>query len=401
MNLLRCKKGELREKVLEWCARLLYESRGRSKMQIDRMSNGTHGCFVNFGGVMLRLSEPFLDPMNSKLMRLDPDYIMKGRLSFDDETKLALLDEKKARWVDERNDSRIENFRNMRANVATGGDEIAGASTSSPSASKSDSGFHFICECFFMTAQALHLGPLRAISEYMELLKDWQRRQGQLESLEQAAEGNANGAAARQLAQLQAAVSEMEELRFCYETALADPSLLEKVLRFYKMQAVWLLKIANDNGDVSAPQTQYRLPLPQVPHPIFTQIPEFFIDDIAEFIIFVERMPTRTHQLMDALQLEELFTFTISFMGSPTYVNNPYVRAKLVEVLRMWTPVDSRRNGATPFTQLFEMHDLAVNHLSPSLLKLYVDIEFTGSHTQVGLFPTIPRPLYHCITLCV
>lgn len=34
-------------------------------------------------------------------------------------------------------------------------------------------------------------------------------------------------------------------------------------------------------------------------------------------------------------------------------------------------------------TTLFEGHHLALQYLVPNLLKLYVDIEFTGSHTQV------------------
>lgn len=34
---------------------------------------------------------------------------------------------------------------------------------------------------------------------------------------------------------------------------------------------------------------------------------------------------------------------------------------------------------------LFEGHHLALEYLVPNLLKLHVDIEFTGSHTQVIL----------------
>jgi hypothetical protein len=40
----------------------------------------------------------------------------------------------------------------------------------------------------------------------------------------------------------------------------------------------------------------------------------------------------------------------------------------------------SMRNS---MTSLFEGHQLALQYLVPNLLKLYVDIEFTGSHTQV------------------
>jgi hypothetical protein len=41
---------------------------------------------------------------------------------------------------------------------------------------------------------------------------------------------------------------------------------------------------------------------------------------------------------------------------------------------------------ASNMASLFEEHHLALQYLVPNLLKLYVDIEFTGSHTQVFLF---------------
>jgi ubiquitin conjugation factor E4 B len=41
-----------------------------------------------------------------------------------------------------------------------------------------------------------------------------------------------------------------------------------------------------------------------------------------------------------------------------------------------------RRSGLTSTALLFEGHQLCLDYLVPNLLKLYVDIEFTGSHTQ-------------------
>ena len=380
LNLLRSRKGELREKVLVWCAKVLRESRGRSKMQIDIMSAGTHGCFINFAGVMLRLSEPFLDPMNSKMSRLNPNYIIRGRVDFSSETKLVLLDETEARWVDGRNESRIENFRNMQANMPSAGAPSDEAASPSGSTS-SNTDFHFICECFFMTVEALHLGPIRAMRESTEIVQSLHRVQDRLSDLENGG-ANADPRAARHIAQLQVKVSELEESRLCYETALADPILVEKIMRFYKMLAAWLLQLANANGDVVTSQGKYSLPLPESPPAIFTEIPEHFVENISDFFIYVARMAPQAMRsvMLDSAQLEELFTFIITFMGSPAYVRNPYVRAKLVDVLRMW--MSEMNYIMSPMRQLFDMHELAQKHLTVSLLKLYVDMEFTGSHTQ-------------------
>lgn len=107
--------------------------------------------------------------------------------------------------------------------------------------------------------------------------------------------------------------------------------------------------------------------------------------------------------------------FIIMFMASPEYVRNPYLRAKMVEVLNCWMP--RRRlllslsrlihvlltplsfpfmlsflsivspafcSGSSATASLFEGHQLSLQYLVKNLLKLYVDIEFTGSHTQVS-----------------
>lgn len=41
-------------------------------------------------------------------------------------------------------------------------------------------------------------------------------------------------------------------------------------------------------------------------------------------------------------------------------------------------------SGLSTTASLFEGHQLSLEYLVRNLLKLYVDIEFTGSHTQVG-----------------
>ncbi|KDO72689.1 hypothetical protein CISIN_1g001583mg [Citrus sinensis] len=77
---------------------------------------------------------------------------------------------------------------------------------------------------------------------------------------------------------------------------------------------------------------------------------------------------------------DDFMNFIIMFMASPKYIRNPYLRSKMVEVLNCWMP---RRSGSSSATAtLFEGHQMSLEYLVRNLLKLYVDIEFTGSHTQ-------------------
>ncbi|KAI3791661.1 hypothetical protein L2E82_05521 [Cichorium intybus] len=92
--------------------------------------------------------------------------------------------------------------------------------------------------------------------------------------------------------------------------------------------------------------------------------------------IFASRIP----RALDGVKLDDFMNFIIMFMASPEYIRNPYLRAKMVEVFNCWMP---RRSGSSTVTStLFEGHQLSVQYLVKNLLKLYVDIEFTGSHTQ-------------------
>ena len=52
----------------------------------------------------------------------------------------------------------------------------------------------------------------------------------------------------------------------------------------------------------------------------------------------------------------------------------------------MCASVPTLCSGSSATTTLFEGHQLALDYLVRNLLKLYVDIEFTGSHTQVCVF---------------
>jgi ubiquitin conjugation factor E4 B len=49
----------------------------------------------------------------------------------------------------------------------------------------------------------------------------------------------------------------------------------------------------------------------------------------------------------------------------------------------VWHFVFCLCSGSSNTATLFEGHQLSLEFLVRNLLKLYVDIEFTGSHTQV------------------
>jgi len=108
----------------------------------------------------------------------------------------------------------------------------------------------------------------------------------------------------------------------------------------------------------------FKMPLPN-PCPMeFSAMPEHFVEDALELLIFASRIPkaldgvvlvdfTSNGYFLLILSLpnsysglclsilvmqDEFMNFIIMFMGSPDFIKNPYLRAKMVEVLNNWMP---------------------------------------------------------------
>lgn len=56
---------------------------------------------------------------------------------------------------------------------------------------------------------------------------------------------------------------------------------------------------------------------------------EYFVDDLCELLLYVGQTAPK---LLEGLQLEEVLVFMVVFMGSPGYVQNPFLRSRISEV---------------------------------------------------------------------
>lgn len=67
----------------------------------------------------------------------------------------------------------------------------------------------------------------------------------------------------------------------CADAGLLDENLLRRSLMFYTSVAEFLLMILTDNP------LNPTLPLPAEPPQLFSALPEWYVEDIAEFLLFV------------------------------------------------------------------------------------------------------------------
>ncbi|MFS7948101.1 putative U box domain, Zinc finger, RING/FYVE/PHD-type, ubiquitin conjugation factor E4, core [Helianthus anomalus] len=336
------KNTSTRENVLQYIAEVINKNASRAHIQVDPLSSASSGMFVNLSAVMLRLCEPFLDANSTKKDKIDPKYVFYGsRLEFKELTALHASSEEVTEWLNKNNPS-----------TSSGGES---------------SSYSFICECFFMTARVLNLGLLKAFSDFKHLVQDISRCEDNLATLKTMQEQSPLPRLAQDIARLEKEIESFTQEKLCYEAQiLRDGGLLQQALSFYQLMVVWLV------GRIGG----FKMPLPQSCPMEFACMPEHFVEDAMELLIFASRIP----RALDGVKLDDFMNFIIMFMASPEYIRNPYLRAKMVEVLNCWMPRRSDTSSAT--STLFEGHQLSVQYLVRNLLKLYVDIEFTGSHTQ-------------------
>ncbi|KAL0450500.1 UNVERIFIED_CONTAM: putative ubiquitin conjugation factor E4 [Sesamum latifolium] len=373
------KNTNTRENVLEYLAEVINRNASRAHLQADPLSCASSGMFVNLSAVMLRLCEPFLDANLTKRDKIDPKYVFySSRLELRGLTALHATSEEVSEWFNNNtgkvdistNNSDGQN-RLLQSQEATSSGSNANEpsllqNNNSVSRSSEKAKYPFICECFFMTARVLNLGLLKAFSDFKHLVQDISRCEDALSSFKAMQEQAPSAQLQQDITRLEKEIELYSQEKLCYEAQiLRDGGILQRALSYFRLMVVWLVGLVGG----------FKMPLPPTCPKEFAAMPEHFVEDTMELLIFASRIP----RALDGVMLDDFMNFIIMFMASPEYIRNPYLRAKMVEVLNCWMP---RRSGSKATETLFEGHQLSLEYLVRNLLKLYVDIEFTGSHTQ-------------------
>lgn len=158
------------------------------------------------------------------------------------------------------------------------------------------------------------------------------------------------------------------EIRYCFETIVIDPHRNSLILKLSSLTINLILKWAGYNGT---------LPLPP-PSPILSIIPEYFLEDISEFLVSMQEMKTEILDSMSSAQISDLATVITVITNSPEHFTNPYMRAKFVKSFSLL--LKGKKSGE--INSIIDRHSLFQRFFMQGLVKFYVEIEFGGGHTQ-------------------
>nr|XP_009859036.1 ubiquitin conjugation factor E4 B isoform X1 [Ciona intestinalis] len=329
-----------REKVLQYFGQVLKANEKWSHIQTDEKATSTLGFMMNILSVLQKLC------IKVKVDKVDPLYIFydTSKVDVSQETRLKSTQEEAKQWKENNQGSWNQN---------------------DPK---------FLTEIFFLTMQAHHLSILPSVRLFLRKLRAIHELQALVQELE-ASKPKWMGTPQETrtsliLKKYKQQLNNFLCHRTCFNIGVIDDNLLSRCLEYYSAFVKYLFYII-------FPQGEPCLPLPNIQPDIFSVLPEFYIQDIADFLLFVIQYAP---SILDDQPTKDLSLFLIIFICTPHYFNNPYLVAKLVEVLFVVSPTIQPRTQA--LYESIESNPLAVQFLAPSLMKFYTDIESTGSSNE-------------------
>uniref|UniRef100_A0A8C3VUI8 Ubiquitin conjugation factor E4 n=1 Tax=Catagonus wagneri TaxID=51154 RepID=A0A8C3VUI8_9CETA len=335
--------GETREAALGYMAAVVNANMKKAQMQTDDRLVSTDGFMLNFLWVLQQLSTKI------KLETVDPTYIFHPRCRItlpNDETRVNATMEDVNDWLTE-----------------LYGDQPPYSEPKFPT------------ECFFLTLHAHHLSILPSCRRYIRRLRAIRELNRTVEDLKNnESQWKDSPLATRHREMLKRCKTQLKKLvrcKACADAGLLDESFLRRCLSFYGLLIQLLLRIL----DPAYPDVT--LPLNSDVPKVFAALPEFYVEDVAEFLFFIVQY---SPQVLYEPCTQDIVMFLVVMLCNQNYIRNPYLVAKLVEVMFMTNPAVQPRTQK--FFEMIENHPLSTKLLVPSLMKFYTDVEHTGATSE-------------------
>lgn len=229
------KNPDTKDRVLTWFAGALSVNKERTKMRPDMKKASTDGFMLNLCSVLLRLCRPFLDHTNGKAWsKLDVRYISDPRsrgCSFGDDTRLGLQQEELLAWTNE---------------------DILNHELS----------YHFICECFFLSGNALRLGVFKALENCHQLIRAAKEYDREADM----AAGDALHA--MRVNSMKQVAARLKSMAMCFEATMQQNDFLADFIAYYSLLASYFPRLA-----VGPVTSTFSLPLPSPAPKSFLSVP--------------------------------------------------------------------------------------------------------------------------------
>ncbi|XP_066992504.2 ubiquitin conjugation factor E4 B isoform X2 [Anabrus simplex] len=331
-----------REAMLSYLATLLRHNEKRAQIQVDERSLAGDGFMLNLLSVMQLLA------VKVKLDKVDPYYPFHPSCMIEvkNDTRLKFTSQESASWLDDLNRSLVHKWKEPK----------------------------FPTQCWFLTLHCHHLALLPACQNYqrrIRALRDLQKLVDEMQATEpQWRELHLASRNKELIKRWKQQIRRLNRSKACDDAGLLDEALLRRSLQFYTSVAEFLLGLL-----IPQPTASLTLPV-DAPH-IFSALPEWYVEDIAEFLLFaLQFCPNVVAESTE----DSMLTWLLVAVCCPQFIKNPYLVAKMIEVLFVINPGIQSRTDQLHVRVMG--HPICQLHLPSCLMKFYTDVETTGSSSE-------------------
>ncbi|XP_030361511.1 ubiquitin conjugation factor E4 A isoform X2 [Strigops habroptila] len=366
-NLLQL-SPETKHRILSWLGNCLHANAGRTKIWANQMPEiffqmyASDAFFLNLGAALLKLCQPFCKPKSARLLTFNPTYCA-----------LKELNEEERR-------SKNVHMKGLEKETCL----IPALSEQEPEFANS---YNLVTENLVLTQYTLHLGFHRLHDQMVKINQSLHRLQVAWREAQQSSSPAADS--------LREQFERLMTIYLSTKTAVTEPQMLQNCLNLQVSMAVLLVQLAV--GNCGTEPLELTFPLPAVQDSALAYVPEFFADNLGDFFIFLRRFADDILET-SADSLEHILHFVTVFMGDVERMKNPHLRAKLAEVLEAVMPhLDQAQNPLV--SSMFHRKRVFCSYqnaarLAEALIRVFVDIEFTGDPHQFEQKFNYRRPMY-------
>uniref|UniRef100_A0A7N6BIV2 Ubiquitin conjugation factor E4 A n=1 Tax=Anabas testudineus TaxID=64144 RepID=A0A7N6BIV2_ANATE len=372
-NLLQ-RSGETRHLLLSWLGNCMHANAGRAKIWANQMPEiffqmyASDAFFLNLGAALLKLCQPFCRPRSPKLLTFNPTYCAHKELS---------EEERRNRNVHTRGLDKETCLIPVPPQQSV---EFAQSySLLTENLILTHLTFKYLS--FFCTIYQLHEQMVKMNQSLHRLQVAWQEAQ------------RTGNPMSEQL------LEQFERLMIVYlstKAATTQPAMLQCCLNLQASTAALLVQLGM--GNQGPEHVALSFPLPSLQNTMLCYMPEFFVENLGDFFIFLRRFADSVLET-SAENLEQILNFITVFMGNVERMKNPHLRAKLAEVLEAVMPHMEPVAPGTPQPIVFQRELVFCSYrhapqLAEALITVFVDIEFTGDPHQFEQKFNYRRPMY-------
>jgi len=365
-----------RDAALNFIQEVLVRNVKRQQIQVNERMVAGDGFMLNFLSVMQHLSSKVV------IDKVDPFYLHspKSRIVINEDTRLNMTSAEASEWID---------------------------------VIKKEEGFEwkeakFPTECWYLTLYAHHLAILPCIRRYQRRLRAIRELIKMVEELEKTESTWRHiPSAARNKQLLKKWKSQLKKLnksKYCADVGLLDTYLFQRCFQFYSSVTEFLFKAldrkseksegpegesasgtATGNEDMPGSSSvaatigsvTLQFPLEVESNKVFASLPEWIVEDMADFALFsLQYFPSVMSDCLD----QNLLTFILTAVCTPTFFKNPYLVSKLIEILFVINPAVQDRTQEL-FLRMMS-HPIAEEHLPSALMTFYTEVEQTGASSE-------------------